>query len=52
MATRRAVLFARQILTFKDALNIALLVQNPNDANGVFVQKVINPGGLKPRDRP
>ena len=27
-------------------------MQNPNDVDGVFVQKVINPDGLKSRNRP
>ena len=39
-------------LTLKKAFNIALAVQNPNDVEGVFVQKVINPDGLKSRNRP
>ena len=38
-------------LTFKNAFSIALAVQNANDAEGVFVEHVINSDGLKSRNR-
>ena len=36
----------------KDAFNISLAVQNPNDSNCILVDKVVNPDGLKSHDRP
>lgn len=36
------------LLTFEDALNIALAVQNPNDVDGVFSHEVVNPDGFNP----
>lgn len=37
---------------FENALKIALSVQNPNDADRIIIQQVINPNGLKPGNRP
>ena len=39
-------------LPHAQGVNIALAVQHANDVDGVFVQKVINADGLKPRNGP
>lgn len=39
-------------LAFKNAFNIAFAVQNTNDAEVIFIHKVIDPDSLKTRDRP
>jgi hypothetical protein len=39
-------------LAFKDAFDISFSVQDPNDVDVVFMQKVIDPNGFKSRNRP
>ena len=39
-------------IAFKYAFNIALAMQNANDAKVVLIHEVINADGLKSRDRP
>jgi hypothetical protein len=36
----------------RNAFNISFAVQNPKDIDGVFIKKIINPNGFKPRNRP
>jgi len=48
---RNAIRASNASRTLKNAFNIALAMQNANDADGVFIQKVINPDGLKSRNR-
>jgi hypothetical protein len=43
---------SENLFAFKDAFNISLAMQNPNDAEGVFIHNVVNPDGLKSRNRP
>ena len=39
-------------LAFKDAFDISFSVQDPDDVDVVFMQKVIDPNGFKSRNRP